>query len=495
VSEGTKEVRVTTKTSDALPHFIRGTKGLYKISRTYPEPAGYLEQVDAEKVDEEYIKKKWGGGKFELTWFPPPEATDREPMTFDVEINAPPRGYGHGQQPQQRASAHPGTDPALLALLSNLNSKLDAKENERTQAMDGEWMKLLATQREQATSMMTEVVGLMGTFHQHQLQLSQEAARDRDVRHEQSLERERAFFQQTLQMQDQSFQRNQPIPKGIEQLDDLVKLVEVAGQLGGGNSKGDESLAQTVVKALPGVMDGLASGYERAATAAAELRQRRRSGRALPPAQAQAFGLDDQVAPPQPIPSPTGFGAPPPLAPVPAPQTTFGPPAGAQPPPPVAEQPQQDGELPEGADPQWMESDEGHEFVSWLDFMESKAPEDWYAIIQANYPAGLPAALVEPLTQALAGNGEPLLQLFTRAGALDLLQVALKAFGYDGAGTSQPMEPASGNDAPVGVEEGDVDPQAGQEPDSEPESHHPPIPDPSGSALDGDSDSEDLPGP
>lgn len=503
MSEGTREVRVTTKTSDSLPKFIRGTKGLYKVTRISPAPAGYLEQVDADKMDEEYLKRRWGGGLFECTWFPPPEATDKEPVTFEVEVFGPPKGL---ETPTAAAPRGNNTDPAVLALLQNLNKRLDQVDSERNRAMDGEWMKLLDVQRGQTSSMLGEVVGLMGTFHQHQLAMLQEASKDRDARHEQSLERERAFFQQTLQMQQQQYERNQPIPKGLEQLDDLVKLVEVAGQLGGGN-KGDESLAQTVVKALPGVMDGLASGYERAASAASELRARRQAARA---GGGEAFGLDMQpqlqpppatMAPPAPaphVPGPAG-----PLTDPPEPTVHFGPPP-AQPPQPAQPSPQTsdeapaegETELPEGADPQWMDSDEGHEFLAWLDYMESKSPDQWRNIIVANYQAGgLPGALVAPLESALAGDGEPLLQLFTKAGALDLLQVALQAFGYDATGTGQPMEPTGSAPAPVDVAQGDVDEATGLQPHSEPESHHQPLPDPSGDAGDGDPDSEVLPDP
>jgi hypothetical protein len=399
-----------------------------------------------------------------------------------MEIYGPPKGVGTSGTPTRAAA---GTDPALLALLNDLRSKVDSKEAEQKAAMQQEYALLMKTQREQASSMLNETVTILGQFQQLQDARNAEAAKDREARwqmmqqdqerrHEQALERERQFFQQTMQMTQQSAN---PQGSPLAQLQEMAQVVEVIKPLLGAAEPGGESLAQTVVKALPGVMDGLANGYERAASAAVEVRHQQRVARA--------------GGPPAALPSPQAQPKEPVMAPPPISQAA---------PPTTSTRPRADDDealtdVPEGANTEWMNSEEGMAFLGWLDYMDSIPIEKWQHAIMAGFQTDtLPSCMVTPIQSLIAGDQQPMVDLFEKAGALDMLQKAMEAFDAS-AGPEAVVEPPSGDGPRVDLEEGVVDFQAGLGPDSPHEAAGLEVPGSSGAAGHGNPDSPELSGP
>jgi len=476
VTESTREVKTTTKTDTTLPDLLQGVKGLYKVFRLDPAPTGYLESADASSVDEEYLKRKWGGGLYELIYYPPPEAEDQTPRKQQIQITGSPKGAA-SSLPTAR-----GGDPAVAAMLANINRRMDRQEDESRKAMQTEYAEMMKTQREQGASMLTETVAVLGTFQTQaserqaqdakdrearweraQLEADRRADRDQkeqDRRHDQAMERERAYAERQVQLIQAAHQSNNKGPLGdLEQLSQLMAVVEKFG------SNGDkETLAQTVVKTLPGVMEGMANGYERAATAAASVRQQRRAA-APPPTQ------------------------------LPAPQVAAAP---AQAPAPTRPPPEDDeatDDLPEGADVEWMESPEGVAFLGWLDYMDTLPTEAWQAVIMGGLQTGtLPAPMDGPMKSALAGDQEPLLQLFEKAGALDMLGRAMEAFNAGAGGQGPTVEPPSSPDGGLDVATGPVDEPTGPRPHPDDASADLEVQGPSGVAGPGDTGSSDVPG-
>ena len=398
MSKRERTVTERTEHDDSKPDWLQGgDKGTVKL---YREPDTYLETIDAAVFTEEAVLRTWGAGDYEARWFPPPEAgQDAKVLRRRFSIAARP-GQGRGQ-----AQA---ADQALQRRIASLETMLREQQAEGVRRRDEEWQRLLATQRDQQGTATKELLALMGGFQQQQQAVQAQAAVDRERAHERAMERanadaaaarerDRAYHSQVLELMKADHNRNADNADGMGAFEKTLSLVGRLKELGLGGEDGKETLTQTVIKAVPGVVEGLSVGYEKAARAAVELKQ-------VEVAQQQQA-------------------------------------AQLQAPPP-------DAHIDEVEDP-WLDSPEAVAFTGWLDWLETVPEASWKPTIEHQLTTGtLPAVLQGPLVKALGGDATELVQLFGRVGAGDLLQRALQllAGGESSApsGTRGPMEPAGG---------------------------------------------------
>ena len=492
---GRRKVEVETEVDEVRPEWLGGLQGTCKIYREFP-PAGYLDTVDAAQMDEEFIKKRWGGGMFKVLWMPPPEAVDMKPKQRIFEINAPHRKLGHNE----------GGDGSLAAQLQTLLQGGSHKDR------DKEWSKLLDVQRTYQQEMMTQTVALLTTQQTATIQMMQQAreadaarvdaARAEDVRrHEHSMERERLYHQQTIETQNAAHRQMVEMTNQnhgmLDNLGELGKVAELLKGLGGDS----ESTAQTIVKAIPDIIGGIggafnnaAEGYSNAVHAAKEARTLKQ--KQLPDPDADDGDIDEII-------SRAEAGTLPETA-DPSPPTQSGASGDAEvaPSSDTATAPARRGngrtEEFEAYDEEWCENTaEGREFCGWIDYMEVRPSEQWLPKIRRDYSTDdLPAALVAPLETAFKSNQwTDLVALFDRAGAGELLAEAMGQGKSDAAGEGSQVGPASSAGAGVDVDGGEVETGSGQRADPQPPGDDSTIPGPSDDSLGGIEDLAGTGGP
>jgi len=423
--------------------------GMVEVERIEP-PAGYLETCPADEVDAETIKGRFGPGTYMLTWFPPDDA---EPQKKRLQIAGKPFDYAGDNRGRRGGGGNSGlVEPMFREMMRTMRQQQQAGPG----TVEGEMMKLFELQRAQASQSLEKLATILGASQQQTVAVMQASAENAQrtfeaqqlaasAAHERSLADQSAQHERMLAMVAQLGEARTAAASPLGGVGQLAQMAEMLDKLRGGD--GDKKWYSTLAEMAPGLLDALGSNYERAASAAAQVRAAKAGGIPAP----GPYGID-----------PGGLDAGGPLPALPQPAAPAQLPVQSNPsvaPDPAASPPPTSGD---GAAEGFDDTDDGAwtEFTTWLATLKRVPDAMWPNIIIGQAQAGeLPLLLVEPLTKAQQGEPDELVALFEDAGEGELLQRALvvlssarasAAGGNDATTTPEPQRPdAAGTDPTV----------------------------------------------
>uniref|UniRef100_A0A6M3JN90 Uncharacterized protein n=1 Tax=viral metagenome TaxID=1070528 RepID=A0A6M3JN90_9ZZZZ len=392
----------TTKIQETETEQVKPPEGLFaaadgvvQIYRVDP-PDGYLDQWPAGEATIERIKSAFGGGVYDLAWFPP-EGSSVSPRRERHRIAGRPTGREWAE------AAGGGTSGGLGPVVGGLMRQVEELRRERTEAerqrvegLSDEWGKVLEMQREVTGSSMASLVAIINSSNERVIEGMREAGRQSDRVHQSEMERIREHNRAMLEMMKErqtSALAHVDSSDPLSRVEGVLKLVEALKVLSPETSK---TTTEVVANAIPAILNGVLGGIERVGDTIVKVRGSG-SGRMDPDLIRAALPSWDG----EPM---AGAGD----------RGTAG--GASVPTDPSAASPGPGGGAGQAA-PDWGTVQRAA-LVSWLQLLDCLEPSEWFGLIQLQIEeSSLPPILDAPIRSALSGDFDPLINLLTDVGA------------------------------------------------------------------------------